>query len=56
MALTKYSISKDPAATKLTQSKNSANRVLVTKNPCGSTKAFFAKSGGTAVAVVKNDE
>lgn len=54
MALTKYSISKDPTATNLTESKNSTNRVLLTKNP-GSTKAYFTKSGGTIVAVAKGE-
>jgi hypothetical protein len=48
-----YSISKDPTSTNLTISKNSANRVTVTKNP-GATKAYFTKSGGTEVAVVKD--
>ena len=49
-----YSISKDPTATKLTQSKNSTNKKTVTKNP-GATKATFVKSGGTIVSVVKNN-
>ena len=48
-----YSISKDPTATNLTNSKNSTNRVTVSKNP-GSTKAYFTKSGGFEVAVVKS--
>ena len=49
-----YSISKDPTATNLTQSKNSTNRVTISKNP-GFTKAYFTKSGGTIVAVGKGD-
>jgi hypothetical protein len=48
-----YTISKDISGTKLTESKNSANKVTITKNP-GSTKAYFAKSGGTVVAVIKS--
>ena len=32
MALTKYSLSKDPTATKLTPQKDASTKVLVTKN------------------------
>jgi hypothetical protein len=49
-----YSISKDPTATNLTHSKNSTNKVTISKNP-GFTKAYFTKSGGTIVAVGKGD-
>ncbi len=51
---TKYSITKNPAAIKLSRSKDpSATGVLITKQP-GSTQANFIKTGGTKVYIGKN--